>query len=214
MELFTFIGSPNGRKVEAVIAHLGIDVDIVRLDFPSGLQSPEYLALNPNALSPTIVDGDFTLSESNAIMQYLADKFGAAGLFPKEVGKRADVVRWQFWEIAHFNRALGSLAFETVAKPALSIGSPDELQVKLATEGLARFAPVLEARVSDREYLVGEAVTIADYSVGAFEGYRGLVPFDFSPFPGINAYFDRLHALEPWKRSAPPSPPPPVADAA
>lgn len=203
MELHTFVGSPNGRKVEAVIAHLDLNVEIVHIDFPSGLRAPEYLALNPNAMSPTFTDGDFALTESNAIMQYLAEKAGDASLFPRAARDRADVVRWQFWEVAHFNRALGALAFETIAKPRLGIGSPDEPQVRQAMEGMARFAPVLEAHVRDRSYLVGEAVTIADYSVATFEGYRGAVPFDFAPYAGISAYFDRVRSLEPWKRSAP-----------
>ena len=69
MELHTFAGSPNGRKVEAVIDHLTIDVRIVHHDFPAGLRVPTYAALNPNRLAPTLVDGDLKLWEGNAIMQ-------------------------------------------------------------------------------------------------------------------------------------------------
>ncbi len=203
MELHTFVGSPNGRKVEAVIAHLRMDVEIVHLDFPTGLRTPEYLALNPNAMSPTFVDGDFTLSESSAIMQYLADKAGDGSLFPREPRERADVVRWQFWETAHFNRAFGALAFETVAKPNLGIGPTDGDLVRRAQESLERFAPVLEAHFSGRRFAVSDAVTLADYSLATFEAYRPAVPFDWSRYPDVNAYFDRVHALEPWTSTAP-----------
>jgi glutathione S-transferase len=203
MQLYTFVGSPNGRKVEAVIAHVGLAVEIAHMDFPVGLRAPEYLALNPNAMSPTLVDEDFTLTESNAIMQYLAEKAGDRSIFPREPRARADVTRWQFWESAHFNRAFGALAFEIVAKPRLGIGPADPDLVRGAIEKLARFAPVLERRVTDRAFLVGSAVTVADYAVATFEGYRDAVPFDFTPFSGVNAYFDRIHALEPWVRSAP-----------
>jgi glutathione S-transferase len=205
MQLFTFVGSPNGRKVEAVIAHVGLQVEIVHLDFPAGLRAPEYLALNPNAMSPTLVDDDFTLTESNAIMQYLAEKAGDHSLLPREAHARADVARWQFWESAHFNRAFGALAFEVVAKPLLGIGPPDADIVRGAQQNLDRFAPVLERRVRDRAFLVGNTVTVADYAVATFEGYRTRVPFDCAPFPGIDAYFDRIHALKPWQQSAPPS---------
>ena len=75
MELHTVGGSPNSRKVEAVIDHLALEVAIVRHDF-AGLRRPEYLALNPNGMVPTLVDGAFVLWEANAIMQYLADKAG------------------------------------------------------------------------------------------------------------------------------------------
>ena len=122
MELHTFVGSPNSRKVEAVIDHLGLDVEIVHHDFAGGaLRRSDYLAVNPNGMVPTLVDGSFILWESNAIMQYLADKAGNDTLFPRDLQRRTDVVRWQFWEQAHFNRAFGTLAFEAVAKPALNL---------------------------------------------------------------------------------------------
>ena len=104
MILHTFVGSPNSRKVEAVIDHLGLEVEIVRHDFRGGLRSPDYLALNPNAKVPTLVDGTFVLWESNAIMQYLADKVGSDSLFPRDPRTRADIVRWQCWELVHFNQ--------------------------------------------------------------------------------------------------------------
>ncbi len=95
-------------------------------------------------MSPTFIDGDFTLTELNAIMQYLAEKAGDESLFPREPRARADVVRWQFWETAHFNRAFGTLAFETFAKPRLGIGPTDDDLVRRAQESLERFAPVLD----------------------------------------------------------------------
>jgi len=202
MELHTVVGSPNGHKVEAVIDHLGLAVTMVRHDFPSGLRAPDYLALNPNAMVPTLVDGGFTLWESSAIMQYLADKAGDDALFPRDPRKRAEVVRWQFWETAHFNRALGTLAFETVAKPRRGLPANAGL-VEPARADLARFAPVLEAHLAGRSHMVGDAITIADYSMIMCEGYRDKVPFDFAPYPNINAYFDRVREVGPWVRTAP-----------
>src|SRR5258708_20182899 len=97
MRRYTFRGSPNGRKGEAVIDHLGLDVEIEYRDFLAGeLRSPDFVALNPNAMVPALVDGSFRLWESNAIMQYLADKAGREELFPRDRQKRADIARWQF----------------------------------------------------------------------------------------------------------------------
>src|SRR5260370_19137630 len=118
MKLHTFVGSPNGRKVEALINHLGLDIEIEYHDFFAGdLRSPDFAALNPNAMVPTLIDGSFKLWESNAIMQYLADEAGSQALFPRDRQKRADITRWQFWESAHFNNSFTPLAFETVVKP-------------------------------------------------------------------------------------------------
>jgi glutathione S-transferase len=204
MKLHTTPGSPSGRKVRAVILHLELDVEIEYHDFFKGeLRQPEYRALNPNGSVPTLVDGDFVLWESNAIMQYLADKAGDAQLFPRDLRTRADIVRWQCWELAHFNKACGMLAFETVAKPRSQAGAPDPMRVELAKAELARYAPVLDAHMAHREYIVGTGVTLADYSMLQFEGYRTLVPFDFSAYANLNAYFDHARTADAWQRSAP-----------
>ena len=206
MKLHTFVGSPNGRKVEAVIDHLGLPVEIVHHDFPGGLQAPGYLALNPNAMAPTLVDGTFALWELTAIMQYLADKAGDDALFPRDPRRRADVVRWQCWELAHFNRAFSLLAFEFVAKPHLGIEPGDQVLVEAACRDLARFAPVLDRHMADRRYLVGDGLTIADYAMIVFESYRSAVPFDWAPYPHLNAYFDRARMANSWVRTAPARP--------
>lgn len=203
MKLLTFIGSPNGRKVEAVINHLGIAVEIEHLDFFGGaLRTPEYLAINPNGMVPTLVDGDFVLWESNAIMQYLADEAGDDALFPRDPRQRADVARWQCWELAHFNRAFGTIAFEAVAKPKYGLGPTNQALVDMAQTDLARFAPVLERHLASRAVLVGTGLTIADYSMIKLEAYQEALPFDWAPFPGINAYFARLRKIDHWVKTA------------
>jgi glutathione S-transferase len=203
MKLHTVAGSPNSHRVLAVIEQLGLDVEIVYHDIRAGaLRAAEYVALNPNAMVPTLVDGDFVLWEANAIMQYLADKAGSESLFPSEPRLRADIVRWQFWELVHFNRAFGALAFETVAKASLNLGAADDAIIARAQADLARFAPVLDRNLAGRQYLVGKGVTIADYAVGTFESYEARVPFDWAPYPNIRAYFARLRKVEAWTRSA------------
>jgi len=204
MKLHTTPGSPSSHKVKAVIHHLKLDVETVNYDFLAGeLRSPDYMAINPNGSVPTLVDGELVLWESNAIMQYLADKVPDSGLFPQNPQLRADVARWQFWELAHFNRAFGTLAFETYAKVKLNIGPTDATLVGPAMTELARRAPVLEQHLRGRRYVVGDAITIADYSLATLESYRTRTPFDWRPYPNINAYFDRIHTLDSWAHTAP-----------
>jgi glutathione S-transferase len=201
MKLHIVPGSPNSRKVEAVIHHLGLKVDIQQHNlFAGDLRKPSYLALNLNARVPTLEDGKLILWESNAIMQYLADQSGDEQLLPRDPRARADVTRWQCWELAHFNRPFGVLAFETVAKPRRGLQT-DSGAVTLAQAELARSAPVLDAHVEGRRYLVGGGVTLADYSMVTLESYRSLVPFDWSPYTHLNAYLDHVSLLEPWVRS-------------
>jgi glutathione S-transferase len=203
MKLHTVQGSPNGHKVEAVIHHLGLQVEIEHHDiFNGGLSRPEYLSINPNAMVPTLVDGDFVLWEANVIMQYLAEKAGGDELLPRDVRQRADVARWQQWEAVHFNYAFGSLAFETVAKPGRGM-SADARVVESASKNLARFAPVLDQHLQGRHYVAADRLTVADYSLLTFESYRGRVPFDWSGYRHINAYFDRLRGLDAWVNTLP-----------
>lgn len=209
MKLHTVPGSPNGRKVEAVIYHLGLDVEVQHHDLFNGeLRQASYVAINPNSKVPALVDGSFTLWESTAIMQYLADKAGDEKLFSRDPRTRADITRWQVWEVAHFNKAFGTLAFEVFAKAKYHFGQRDEYLVRQAQEHLARFAPVLDAHLAGREYLVGKNITLADYSMIPFESYRTLLPFDWAPFKNINAYFDRVRTAPAWVRATATSLPP------
>jgi len=207
MKLYVVVGSGNCRKVQATISNLGIDVDIEYLDFFAGdLTRPEYLSLNPNGRVPTLVDGDFTLWESNAIMQYLAGQVPGNPLFPQDPQTRADIVRWQCWELAHFNNAFATVAFETVLKAALLKQEPNLPVVEYAMESLSGFAGVLEGHLSNHDYVVGNGITLADYSIINIEGFKEMIPFDWSGYPGLNAYVDRMRADPHWASTAPESP--------
>ena len=135
--------------------------EITALDFSAGdTAKPEFLALNPNAMVPVLVDGDVTLWESNAINIYLVEKAGGSSLFPADPQIRADIVRWQFWELAHFNRAFGTLVFEGVIKPKFGMGAPSDGLVAFCLQELDRYAPVLDRRLEGRDTLVGDGVTL------------------------------------------------------
>lgn len=207
MKLHAVVGSPNCRKVQAALNHLGLAIDIAYLDFFAGdLQSPAYLRINPNGFVPSLEDGGFVLWESNAIMQYLADGVAGQDLYPTDRRRRADVNRWLAWELAHFNKSFGVLAFEAVAKPAFLKQAPDPAKVAWSVAELARFAPVLDAALQGRDYLVGDAITLADYAVIHLEAFKDAVPFDWKPYANCNAYFDRMKAVPHWAGTAAPSP--------
>jgi len=199
MRLHSSSSSPNGRRTEAVVRHLGLAIEIVQVDLKAGAQrTPQHLALNPNGRIPVLEDDGLRLWESNAIIQYLADKAGDAVLFPRDPVRRADVVRWQFWASEHFNRALTTLAWELRGKPALGLGEPDCHLVAIAQGDFAAYAPVLEAHLAGRRYLLGDDMTLADYVVGTYEPYRQALPVDWAAHPNLSAYFDRLAASPHW----------------
>lgn len=206
MKLYYVVGSPNCRKVHSIINSLGLDVELEYLDFFSGdLATPEFFAINPNGKVPVLTDGDFTLWESNAIMQYLASKGPATSLFPTEVKTRADIVRWQFWEQAHYNQAFGTIAFETVLKPQFNIGETNQPVVDIAIENLMQFAAVLDKHMQNRTFVVGDCVTLADYSLIHIEAFKELIPFDWSSYPNLDAYYDRMRTDPHWAKTTPES---------
>jgi glutathione S-transferase len=206
MKLYYVVGSPNCRKVLSAINHLGIEVDIEYYDFFNGdLNTDKYLSINPNGKVPTLVDDSFKLWESNAIMQYLADQVPENTLFPKDPKTRADIVRWQCWELAHYNQLLGTIAFETNIRVAFNMGEPDHALVENAVGNLKQYASVLDKHLDNREYVVGDEITLADYSIIHIEAFKDTIPFDWSEFSNVNAYYDRMRNNPHWLKTAPES---------
>ncbi len=188
----------------AVVNHLRLELDVKSLvPFSEELRSESYLAINPNAKVPALEDGDFNLWESTAIMQYLASKGSENELFPKDSKKRADIMRWQSWDQAHFGKAIGAMAWENFAKPTFNIGEPDLAVVEQAEVEFHTYAPVLEQQLESRIFVTGENITLADYSLGAILMYAtpGKVPLE--PYPNIKTWYQRMEATDAWKKTSP-----------
>lgn len=202
MKLYHNPLSPNVRRVRLTAAVLGITLEEHQLDFAKGEhKSPEFLAKNPNGAVPTLVDGDFALSESRAIMQYLASKKPESGLLPRDEMARADVTRWQFWDASHFSPPLGTIAFEKLLKGMMGLGEPNEAKITEALTNFRRFAAVLDARLAGRQYLVGNALTVADLTVASSLMYAKQSGVPVAEFPNVEAWFGRISALDGWKQT-------------
>jgi glutathione S-transferase len=204
MKLYHNPLSPNVRRVRLTAAVLGIALEEKKLDFAKGEhKNPEYLALNPNGAVPTLVDGDFVLTESRAIMQYLASKKPESGLLPRDEAARADVTRWQFWDAAHFSPQMGTLAFEKMLKAMMGLGEPDASKIQDALGNFRRFAAVLNKRLEGKQYIVGNALTIADLTVASSLMYAKQVEAPLAEFPNVQSWFARISELGGWKQSSP-----------
>jgi glutathione S-transferase len=204
MKLYMNALSPNVRRVRLTAAVLGLTLDEKMLDLARGEhRTPEYLALNPNGAIPTLVDGDFVLTESRAIMQYLASKKPEAGLLPRAEAAHADVTRWQFWDAAHFSPQLGTIAFEKIIKPMVGMGDPDARKIDEALGNFRRFAAVLNQRLDGKPYVVGTALTVADLTLASSLMYAKQVDLPLSEFPSIAAWFARMTELDGWKATTP-----------
>jgi len=139
-------------------------------------------------------------------MQYLADNAGADDLFPRDTKRRADIRRWLAWELAHFNRALGILSFETVAKPAFMKMEPNVPVAAWAGEQLKAFAGVLDVQMKGQTFVSGDGITLADYAMIHLDGFKEMMPFDWAPYPNVNNYFERMRQVAHWAKTAPARP--------
>ena len=202
MKLYLNPLSPNVRRVRLTAAVLGIELEEKLLDFAKGEhKNPEYLALNPNGAVPTLVDGDFVLTESRSIMQYLASKRPESGLLPKDEAARADVVRWQFWDSSHFSPQLGTYTFEKSIKGMVGLGEPDVAKLNEALANFRRFGAVLNQRLEGRQYVVGNGLTLADLTLASSLMYAKQTEVPLAEFPNVEGWFARITALDGWKKS-------------
>jgi glutathione S-transferase len=207
VKLYTNPGSTNARRARLTAAVLGIDLEEVLVDLGKGEHKrPEYLALNPNGAVPTLVDGDFVLTESRVIMQYLASKRPESGLFPQDEPTRFQVTRWQFWDAAHFSPAVGTVFFEKILKRLFGLGEPDAGRIADGLANHRRFMGVLDGHLTNRTYVVGEALTLADITLATSLTYEKVLELPIADFQNVRDWFARVTAQdlgEAWARTDP-----------
>jgi glutathione S-transferase len=155
------------------------------------------------ALLLELVDGDFVLWESHAIMQYVCELAPEQAVYPREPRARADVDRWLFWHNAHFAPPLGGLGWENVWKKYVSGEGPDAGQVTRHEAAFNSVAKIVERHLSDRKWLAGDALTIADLSLAATVANAVTYRAPLDPYPNVRAHLDRIRALPSWKSTDP-----------
>ena len=165
-------------------------------------RSAEYLSINPMGKIPALVDGPLKLWESNAINLYLAEKFPNAGLVPSPLDRRALVHRWLFFQTGHVTPACISVFRSTNPRvKAFWQTSADPKTVEAGTKELARYLPVLEAALTNRDWLEGE-FTIADIAYAPHLLLIAEGGFDYSPYPRTRGWLDRLQLRPAWRKAA------------
>lgn len=209
--LYTTPLSANGRKPLAVSHHLGLapEIRVVNVYAGDG-RTPSYLAINPLGKIPTLVDGDLALSESNAILVYIAEAYGSLRLFSRDPRARADILRWLFWESSAWQPALSAVLAPIVGHRLLPkvlsalAGAPPPSEPDWAHAQLAPQLAFLEGQLAGRAFLTGPELTLADFAVAGMTTYFRAADFPFGAYPNIRAWCGRIDALEAWKASADP----------
>jgi glutathione S-transferase len=183
--------SINVRKVLWTCAELGLAPEHIEWGAPAPpLSSPEFLALNPNAVVPVLRDGDFVLLESNTICRYLAARQGRTDLLPAQPAARARVEQWMDWQAADLNSAW-RYAFMGLVRQSPDHQAPD--QQARSVQAWNRLMTILDGTLAaGGPYVLGPAFTLADVVLG-LSTHRWLsTPMARPHLPAVAAYYERL----------------------
>lgn len=190
----------NCKKVLAGLELIGAPYDLVHVDYFKGAQKEEpYISLNPNASIPAMVDGDFELWESNAILQYAADKMGNERVYPRDLRARADVNRWLLWESSSWFPSCYVFLVENCVKPLLG-GAPDPAVLQAQQAQFHKLAGILDKRLSGSTWVSGNHVTIADIALAAPMHLHGWQQLPLDGHPNLQRWlFDGVEKLPCWQ---------------
>lgn len=193
----------NCRKVLAGLELIGAPFERIHVDYFQGEQKNDsYVAINPNASLPAMIDGDFVLWESNAILQYAADKTGNVAVYPRDPQTRADINRWMFWESASWFPSCYVFLVENCVKPLLG-SAPDPAVLEAQQAQFHKLAGILDHRLEGRDWLVGNGPTIADIAVASAMHLHGWQKLALDDHPSLRKWMiQRVEQLPCWQKTA------------
>jgi GST-like protein len=188
---FYYSGAPNPMKVALFLEEAGLEYQAIPVDTRKGDQhKPEYTAINPNAKVPTIVDGDVTVFDSNAILLYLGEKTGK--FMPAKSDKaRGELLSWLMFIASGVGPYSGqSVHFRNYA--------PDKIEyaINRYMYEAQRHYGIIEARLARQKYMLGDSYTIVDM---ALWGWARLIPAvlgeaHWAKFPSLKKLVDEISA--------------------
>jgi glutathione S-transferase len=195
-KLYGISGSRALRSLWA-IEETGIEYEHVPVTYGADSKDAGYLAVNPNGRIPALFDGDLQLFESMAINLYLAKTYGGR-LYPATAADEARTWQWSVWGISEIE----PLQMQIVVQKFFT---PEEKRnpkvVEGATKGLQRPLKVLDAALAEREWLVGDAFSVADLNVAGVMRLLTMVRFDYSDHRQVQRWADACYARPAFKRA-------------
>ena len=194
--MITVYGRATSSNVQAVMWGIAeLDLPYERLDYGhvyGGLDTPEYRAMNPNGLVPTIRDGDLVLWESCAILRYLGSRYGRFPFWPEDPVARAPVDMWAEWGKTTFVRDFNVPIFWATVRTPPSKRDPAALAAAL--KQFDHQLDILEAQLRTHPYVTGDDFTLADIVIG-HDLYRYFtIDIPRRDRPTLAAYYARLTA--------------------
>jgi len=198
LKIWGRVNSVNVKKALWAAEELGLTYERIDAGMQFGVNNtPEYLAMNPTGLVPTIDDDGFVLWESHSIVRYLAAKHGAGTLWPADLKARADAERWMDWTFTFSREFQRPLFWPLVRTP------PEKRDMKAIGEAIKKCAGLLaipEKHLSNRPYLAGGALTMGDIPLACHVQLWMRLPIERPAAPNLTAWFERLTARPAFRK--------------
>jgi len=204
MKLYCHPASTTSRIVMMFAAEEGVKLDYETVDLFTGAHlKPEFARINPNCLVPVLEDGDFRLTESAAIIRYLADKVGSPA-YPKDLKARARVNEMMDWFNSNCYKDIAyGLAYPQLFPHHKRPG--DAVQAGTLAWGKERAQAWLKILDQDligpsKRFLCGERVTLADYMGAEMVALGDVIRCDYSAYPNVQRWLKNMKALKSWPK--------------
>lgn len=203
MRLYMNEAATTSRAVLAFMRHVDLTAELISIDLMSGEHhQAEFSNLNPNRLVPVLDDEGFVLTESGAILRYLADKTGSP-LYPRALQQRARVDEMISWFEANFYKDFGFQLVYPQLFPHHSRGSHEANAATVAwgqAQARMRLEVLDQHTLGDgRRWLTGEELTIADLHGASILSLGELIGVDLTPFPRVQSWYGRVTEIESWQ---------------
>jgi len=163
-----------------------------------GNDAPDYLAMNPNGLVPTLRDGDLTVWESHAILRYLSAEYGSGLLFPMEPRDRAVVDQWTDWTATTFQPAWIGLFWGKVRTPE---PRHDASAIGRSLAATDKCLAIMEKRLAETPYLGGAQFTYADIAAGVAMYRWSTMAIERPELPAVAAWHTRLKERSAFRKA-------------
>ena len=185
------ISSVNVQKVLWCADELGLAYERIDAGGSFGVtETPEYLAMNPNALVPTIDDEGFVLYESNAVVRYLCARHPAGKKFwPEDLRQRADADRWMEWQATSLTPSMRDAFLQLVRTPA---DKRDAAAVERSRSACEKMLAILDAQLAKHEYVASWGFSAADIVNGCAVHRWFLLPLAREPRPHVERWYASL----------------------
>ncbi|HEX7221207.1 MAG TPA: glutathione S-transferase family protein [Burkholderiales bacterium] len=203
MKLYYHPVSTTSRPVLLFIQENNLKVDTQVVDLMKGEHvQPPYASMNPSKLVPMLEDGDFRLTESSAILKYLAEKFDSPA-YPKDLKARARVNERMDWINTQLCRdlAYGLVYPQIFPFHKRPTDEHQKGQLAWAKERATSWMKILDqSLIGKQAYIAGDKITIADYFASSFVSLAEFIRADFAPYPNLSRWYERMKGLRTWNK--------------